>query len=110
MSLSTSLLAYQDIIEAFQKALEDPKGIRLPFDYKSDAERWRTRAHMARKLDRSDNKQLHKPGDPLYAKSAYDILMISIKEGDDGTWFAYLEPYNKFTPLAEAESLSDLED
>ncbi len=91
MSLSTSRLAYSDIFEILEKALENPRGIRLSFPTLNYATHYRMRLNQARSIDRSENLDLYPEGEPLHGRSVYDGLTTSIVK-DDTTWWLYIKP------------------
>lgn len=107
MSISTSRAAYNDVFERFDRALDDPRGIRIPFDSESAAKAYLARMHNGRKIDRSNNARTYEPDHPMHGQSAYDSLCCTIREGDDGTFFIYVEPRDKY--VGEIESLSEIE-
>lgn len=110
MSIPTNRMSYSDIYEIFDKAMDDPAGIRIPFETQALARHYQMRMHNARAIDRRENKDIHKPGDPLYGQSVYDTLQIRIRLAEDGTFFIYVEPKSKLVPMDEIESLSELEE
>lgn len=107
MTIPTNRMSYTDVYERFEKATEDPKGIRIPFDTEAEAKHYQMRMHNARAVDRRENMKLYNKGDPLYGQSVYDTLQVRVREGEDGTWFVYVEPKDKF--VGEVEMLSEVE-
>lgn len=107
MPMPTSRLAYKDIFDVYEAALEDPKGIRLPFATLREAQSYRIRLHQARAVDRRENKVAYTTDDPMYGQSQYDILQVKIRHGEDDTVFLYIEPRDKTQP--EIESLTEIE-
>lgn len=114
MTISTTRMAYADIFEIYEKAMDDPKGVRIPFNTRGDAVYYRMRLHTARTIDRNDNIKLYAKGDPLYGQSKYDVLQVRILHGvampeEDivECWFVYIEPRDK--GVGEIESLSEVE-
>jgi hypothetical protein len=107
MTLPVTRKAYEDSFDVLDKALEDPKGIRIPFDTSAEATTYRMRLNNARKVDRNHNARIYEPGDPMHGESVYDTLQFTIRIGDDGTHFVYIEPRSKH--IAEVESLTEIE-
>lgn len=107
MTIPTNRMSYADIYDRYDLALEDPKGIRIPFDTEEEAMHYRMRLHNARAIDRKENAKLYAKGEPLHGQSAYDVLQVRIREGEDGTWFVYIEPKDKY--IGEVERLSEIE-
>jgi hypothetical protein len=107
MPIPTNRMSYKDIYEVYDAALEDPKGIRLAFDDASAARNYQMRMHNARAIDRRENSKTYEPGDPMHGQSAYDVLQVRIRHGEDGTIFLYVEPKDKNAP--EIELLSEIE-
>lgn len=106
MSLPTSRLAFVDCIEVFDRALEDPKGIRVRQKDSDAAWHYRMRMHQARKLIQNDNRQTYEEDHPMFGRSIYDTLAIRIRKVDD-IFYLYIAPYA--TPT-EIEPLSEIED
>lgn len=110
MPIATNRMSYTDCYEMFEKAMADPKGIRLFFPNRKEARHYQMRLHNSRAVDRRENKLLHPdPGHKLHGQSAYDVYSIRMREGEDGSWFVYIEPKNKFINEDIVESLSDVE-
>lgn len=116
MPVSNSRLSYSDCFTLFEKALEDPKGVRFQpkpsktNDNYGDCYHFRLRMHQARAIDRKDNKSLHSddPGAPLYGRSILDPLVIQIKGPDsDGLHWIYVS--HTEINVDDIESLSELE-
>lgn len=107
MTLPSNRMSYTDIYEKFQLALEDPRGIRIPFDTKGEAIFYQMRMHQARKVDRAENAKMFPAGHQMHNQCAYDTLQVRIREADDGTFFIYVEPKDKH--VGEVEMLSDIE-
>jgi hypothetical protein len=93
MSTSTSRLSYVDCYELMDRALDDPRGVRLKFEKEGDARYFRMRLHYARKIDREDNKSVYERDHPMWGISQYDRLCSRIRrERED--WYLYLEHSN----------------
>lgn len=107
MSIAKSRTAYDDVFAKFELAMNDPRGVRIPFDSYSAAKTYMARMHNARAIDRRDNERTYQPDDPMYGQCIYDRLQCTIREGDDGTFFIYVEPRDKY--VGDVESLSEIE-
>lgn len=107
MSSPTNRMAYIDIYELFDKALDDPEGLRIPLDSEGEAKYLQLRFHQARAIDRRDNLNVYTSGHPLHGASSYDRLQVSIKRGDDGSYFVYVQHRAKALPYG-VEMLSEL--
>lgn len=104
MSLPTSRLSYEDCFEAFDRALADPRGVRIKMIDHDKATHLRMRMNYARVIDRKDNAALYadSPDHPMYGRSAYDPLTVRIKPVGRHFWL-YIEPN---TIPGEIEGLS----
>jgi len=85
MGFSDSIFSYADVRGLLDRALAAERGIRVKFNKKGAAINLRQRMNHFRRLDRRENKQTYKPGDPLYDRSQYDMLLFKLK--DEGTEF-----------------------
>jgi hypothetical protein len=86
MVTSTSRLAYGDCYDLMDKAIADPKGIKIKFAQEGDASHFRIRLHTARKIDRLDNQITFEETHPMHGRSVYDVLTMRIKPTTNGTW------------------------
>lgn len=88
MPTSTSRLSYSDCFDYFDRALEDPIGIAIGFEYSGDAMQFRLRMNAARALDREENALTYSenPEHPLFGRSQYDPLILKVKKAFDKTW------------------------
>jgi hypothetical protein len=68
------------------KAIADPKGIKVKFATGEDAWHFRIRLHTARKIDRIDNKEVYDERHALYGRSVYDQLTMRIRKSHDHAW------------------------
>src|SRR3974390_1074350 len=75
MPNSSSYLAYPDVKDAFQRALQG-RGIKLAFKDERAATRWVFRANSYRVLDRKENKKLYDEFHSMHGRSPYDTLKI----------------------------------
>jgi hypothetical protein len=106
MSISNSRLAYADCQEVFDIALEDPKGIRIPFDDFGACHAFRARLHKFRTIDREDNAKTFPREHPLHWRSNYDPVRARIIAYEE-MWYLYLEPINDASKLT-IERLSEV--
>lgn len=108
MSLSNQFGAYDGEIDLFEKALDDPKGLRINYGAnKSRAEHARMRLHHARGLHREQNKRVYEKDDPRWGKSEFDKLICRLREDGDGEWWVYIERYG--LDVIAVEPLSEIE-
>lgn len=91
MPLPTSLLAFEPEMQAFSRADSAEKGIRVEFPEERKARSFIARLHQARVLDRRENLKAYKEGDPMYGKSAFDGIRVSLREDTEGNHWVYLE-------------------
>lgn len=106
MTISTSPLSYTDCYEALDKALDDERGVRVGVESLKSAQFLRMRLNQARSINRDENSRTYEPGHPLHGRSAYDRLMVRIKERGERT-YVYIEQVANFTRVIE--SLSEIE-
>lgn len=109
MTIPTNRMSYIDCFEVWDRALEDPKGIRVPFETREAAKHFQMRMHNARAVDRRENRSIYEKGHQMHGQSTYDPYQVIIREGEDGTYFLYLEPRDKHIAIDQIESLSELE-
>lgn len=108
MTLPTSLAAYDNCIEALEKALESKRGIRMDFPDWGAANFFRMRCHQARKLTRERNAKIFTdPDHPMHGRSLYDALILRIQRLGDDT-FLYIERNNVLP--GKIEDLDNLEE
>lgn len=108
MTAPTTRLSYGDAYDAWDRAKEDPKGIRIQFPDFAAAATFRSRLHYARQVDRRDNLQIYDEGEPLYGRSVYDTLAVSIKQDSDDEWWVYIRHVSLSDKIIE--SLSEMDD
>lgn len=108
MALSTSILAYKDCEEFLERAIDDPKGARVPFRTEGEATYWRMRANQFRQLHREQNRLTFDLGHQMHGHSPYDELTLSIKHSQDGYVWVYAQKL-KLDP-GIIENLSEIED
>jgi hypothetical protein len=88
------------------KAIADPKGIKIKFSAGEDAWHFRIRLHTARKIDRNDNRDTYDQGHAMHGRSVYDQLTMRIRKSGDHAWLR-LERID--TREFEIESLTEPE-
>ena len=99
MTLPLSLAAYEDCTDYMQRAIDAEKGIRVKVPDHGSAMRLRSRLHMARSLDRKNNRDLLPEDDPLYGKSEFDPLVVRFEAEGDEEWVRI----EKMSAIAAAE-------
>lgn len=107
MTLSDSRLAYQDCLDAMDRALEDQKGARIPMPDYDAAQRFRARLHQARVLDRRANKRIYAEDHAMYGCSIYDEIVVRIKKTKTAVYI-YLEKQSLVKE--DIEALSEIEE
>ena len=90
MSLPTSRQSYGDCYDAFDRALEDTKGIRIRVADWEAAFVLRQRLHYARSIHRKDNLIAYEEGHAMHGASPYYKLACRIRESGNGT-YVYIE-------------------
>jgi len=86
MVTTLSRLAYSDCFDLLEKAITDPKGIRVKFASFEDATLFRLRLHTARKIDRAENMEIYQHGDAMFGRSVYDGLVMRIRRVNNLDW------------------------
>lgn len=89
MSLPTSLHAYPQEIDAFDRAVASERGIRFAFPDEGSAYRFRSRLHQARALQRKASTLVLDPGHPLYGHSEWDVFTCLLRT-DGVRWWVYI--------------------
>lgn len=109
-----SRLAYQMHFDILDRAMSDPKGIRIKMEDAGKAWRLRLEFHHARDLDRKDNAQTYDPGHTLHGHSIYDQLLVTIENDEDQVWLyvhkrdasrLYIEDLSAATEAAPVEEV-----
>lgn len=108
MSISESRLAYQDCQDLFEKAMDDPKGVRVFIGTKEMARFFVMRMHKCRQINRRDNKDIYPEGEPMHGASAWDKIKCSMKEDEEGQWWVYAEKVELDPSLVESLSEPDV--
>lgn len=92
MSPSSSILAYDDIREALDRALSAPNGVSVSFLSKGQAIHFQQRVYKFRLLDRKESRKLFPEGDPRHGRSVYDVITIpKIEEVDNKAFVKILK-------------------
>lgn len=110
MSVSKSPGSYADCYAVMDAAITDPLGVRLRMANEDAATFFRMRCHMARKIDRDNNTLTFDPGDPLYAISIYDKLVLRIRMDDEDQAWLYLEQNTIIPGVAESLTTGEVVD
>lgn len=108
MPLPNSRLSYLDCYAVWDKALEDPKGVRVRMDNMDQAIFFRMRMHNARKINRVDNAQIYDEDHKMYNASEYDKLAITLRQADEGRVWVYIRPFG--INVETIEPLSEVDD
>lgn len=87
MPMSKSLIAYTDCKAVLDRALESPKGLKIPRETDGAAIYLQQRLNYFRKLDRDFTRSIFPSEDPRHGVSVYDCLTIR----RDGTT-VYVQP------------------
>lgn len=106
MSLSTSRLAYRDCFTLLDRALDEPRGVRIEVPSGLNSAIYlRMRIHHARQIDRADNEKTYPdPEHHLHGCSEYDVLVCRIEETADAAWL-YLDKQK--VEIGTIESIPD---
>lgn len=107
MPLPKSLQSYQDCLDAMDKAMADPMGVRVKVEDFNKGHRLRMRMHQARNLDRQSNAKIYEEGHAMHGASVYDPLVVTIRTVGD-QHYVYITPGG--VRAEEVESLSEVGD
>lgn len=99
--------AYKDCYEAYDRALADPKGIRMFFGDYGQARAYQNRLHYSRQVLREYHKSVFPKDDPKWGLTEYDMLKVALRQDIEGDWWVYIVP--QVLPT-EIQSLSEVED
>lgn len=93
MNWNKSPLAFGDVRDAFERALNAERGIKITCASHGEAIILRSRFNYYRKLDRADNRNTYPEDHPLHGSSAYDRLVLRVppKGAPDDT-AVFIEP------------------
>ena len=89
MSLPSSLHAYPQELDAFERAAASEKGIRYSFAQEGPARHFISRLHRMRALHRKANSEALEPGHPLYGRSEFDLFTCFVRF-DGEKWWVYI--------------------
>ena len=78
MSYNKSPLAFDDVRDIFDRALDSQKGLRIPCASRSAAITLRSRFNYFRKANRKDNADMYPSDHSLHGKSMYDKLSLRV--------------------------------
>jgi len=78
MNFNRSLFAFADIQEAFERALNSDKGVRITCKSRGAAVSLRSRFNYWRTLNRKDNAITYDPNHVMHGRSIYDRLVLRI--------------------------------
>jgi hypothetical protein len=81
MPISQSILAYNDVRDTLDKAVEAERGIKLTFERYGDAIRWRYRAGKYRSMIRRQNMEVYDKSHALHGRTPYDEIEFKLKTG-----------------------------
>jgi len=76
MSFSKSTLAYPDIKDYFEQAMESDRGIKIICADQKAATMYKHRINYFRVLHRKDNQKLYPEDHALHGRSPYDIFVV----------------------------------
>lgn len=93
MNFNKSPLSFDDIREAFDRALATLRGIKIPCETRGAAVLLRSRFNYFRTLNRKENRDTYPPGHQMYGRSIYDKLVLRIPpRGSAEEAVLYVEP------------------
>ena len=108
MSISSSRQAYPDCTELFERAIDDPRGVRIWIGDEGKARHFIMRMHQCRQINRNDNAKIYPdPGHPLHGSSEWDPLRCTMRVDSEGEWWVYVEKVKLNTEMIE--SLAEIE-
>lgn len=77
-SFNKSLLAFRDLPDIFQRALDSEKGIKITCKNHAEAMSLRTRLHYYRRKDKERNALTYPPDHILHSASVWDALICKV--------------------------------
>lgn len=86
MSLPTSLDAYADCVEVWNRAEESDFGVRVKLQDRTKAIYFRMRMHQARVYHRREAQRVFPVDDPRWGKSAWDPFQVKLAEAEGGVY------------------------
>jgi hypothetical protein len=84
---SKSPLAYGDVKELLDKALDSPRGIKITLEKHGHAIQLRQRASKFRTMDRASSKTVYPEGHPMHGRSLTTFWPCASKRGGSATPF-----------------------
>ena len=106
MALSESMAAYEDCYEIYERAANDPKGVRVFTGDEKAAGILQMRMNQARVLQRRESMRIYDRTNPAYGKSEFDKFRNAKREDTEGNWWLYVEPWS--SGELQIESLSEV--
>lgn len=73
-----SPLAFEDVREIFNRALESERGITIKCKTRSEAITLRSRMNYLRKVDRKENAVTYQSDHPMYMRSIWDKYLLRL--------------------------------
>ena len=93
MAYNRSPLSFDDIREAFERAINSPKGISIECKDRGAAVVLRSRFNYLRTLDRQENMKTYTAEHPMWNRSVYDRFVLSIPpKGDPQEHVLFIRP------------------
>lgn len=78
----SSNLSFEDCRSALDRALASPNGIRVSFETKGQAYRFRQRLNTFRAKDRARNTSIYPQDHPQHNRSVWDTLVFELSEAE----------------------------
>ena len=78
-----SPLAFDDLREVFEKAMNADRGLRVVCKTRSEAIITRSRLNYLRKMDRKDNGVTYQSDHPMHMRSVWDKLVLRVPPRGD---------------------------
>lgn len=95
MSYNKSPLAFDDVREAFEKALTSTRGVKILCASRGAAVVLRSRFNYFRKIHRCESRSIYTPDHPMWGKTPYDRLALRIPpKGADDQHILYIEHHS----------------
>lgn len=95
MSLPTTIGAYNDCLDVFERALESKRGTRVSFNTEPEANIFQMRMCTARALRRDESRRMYPREDPRYNRTAFDHFVVRRPVSDtEDKWWVYIEPHS----------------
>jgi hypothetical protein len=95
MSFNKSILAFDDIRQVFDRALQTPRGLKIPCPSRGKAINLRSRFNYFRKIDRDESLKIYPTDHPMFGRSSYDKLALRVPEkGHPEENILFIEPHS----------------